>query len=99
MTTKQLQMEYRRLRNLEEKRLKALERKRKEQTLKRKIRGLKYGKYLRAGEKVRVGAGRVGTGMKKVWGKMEAMEKKGLQKKRKRVPQDNFTSRLNRAFA
>lgn len=97
MATKQLEKELRRLRKLEEERMKALARKRKEQELKRRIRELKYGKYFRAGEKVRAGFGKVGVGMQKVWRQMEAMEKKGLQKRR--APKNNFASRLNEALS
>ena len=99
MTIKSLEKQLKKLEKVAEKeeRTAALKRKRKE--LKRKIRELKYRKYLRAGEKVRGGVGRLGSGAKKIWGKMKEMEEKDMKKRKKKAPQENYLDRLNKALS
>lgn len=79
---------------------KIVKKERKEAELKRKIKELKYRKLIEARERIRKGAGRLGTGTKKLWKKMEEIEKKSLHgKKRKKVPQEDYLSRLNKALS
>ena len=92
MGTKNLEKQLKKLQKVAEK-------EEKEKELKRKIKVLKYRKYIRAGEKVREGVGRLGSGTKKVWGKMKEMEEKDMKKRKKKVPQEDYLDRLNKALS
>ena len=92
MTTKNLEKQLKKLEKIAEKEEKIA-------ALKRKIRELKYRKYLRAGEKVRRGVGRLGSGTKKIWGKMKEMEEKDMKKRKKKVPREDYLDRLNKALS
>lgn len=95
---KDLKKQLKKLQKIAEKEEKTATLKRKTKELKRKIRELKYRKYLRAGEKVRRGVGRLGSGTKKVWGKMKEMEEKDMKKRKKKVSEEDYLDRLNKAL-
>lgn len=78
---------------------KTAEKERKEAELKSKIRELKYRKLIAVREKVRRGTGRLGIGAKKMWEKMKEMEKENLVKQKRRKPQEDFSTRLNKALS
>lgn len=66
--------------------------------LKRKIKALKYRKFIKVREKIREKAERFGYGTKKVLKKMKEMEEK-KKKTKKKVPQEDYLDRLNKALS
>ncbi len=92
MTTKNLEKQLKKLEKIAEK-------EEEEKELKRKIKVLKYRKLIRAREKIREKATRLGLGTKQLWKKMKEMEDKSIKKNKKKVPKEDYLDRLNKALS
>jgi|ETNvirnome_2_300_1030623.scaffolds.fasta_scaffold01328_3 Sec-independent protein translocase protein TatA len=90
------QKQLKALEKAEEKRLKKVQEKREEKELKKKIRVLKYGKFVRFGSKMRVAGEGVGRGLKRVQIKMKDYEEQ-KPKKRLETPEE-MRARMNKIF-
>lgn len=77
---------------------KTAEKEQKEKELKRKIKEVKYRKFIKARERIREKAARLGYGTKKLWKKMKEREEKNLKKTKKKIPQEDYLTRLNKAL-
>jgi len=72
---------------------KAREEKIKRKNLERNIWVLKHPKLVMAGEKTRYGLGKLSSGIKKSW-----VEMKEKEKQQKKIPQESYSERLNKAL-
>lgn len=93
-------MSIKRLEKELKKQQKIAEKEEKEAILKRKIKELKYRKYIKAGERVRGGIKRLGSGTQKILGKMKEMENKEKKQNKKKFPiKEDYLARLNKALS
>ena len=91
MTTKSLERQLKKLQETAKEEERTAE-------LKRKIKALKYRKVIKAREKIREKAATLGYGIKNLSKKMKEMEEKKASKTKKKIPQEDYLTRLNKAL-